>query len=126
MFDPTAIVSPTPDWTDDPYGRFRWAEELFARKRYREAVKELRALLAEVSGDADVRHSLLDARLLLARAHYHAAQLKAAERTCRAILADHPTEAYATLLLARTLQRQNRAEEATGVMAMAQAMGQEV
>lgn len=120
----TPMTMPTLDWSGDPYGRYRWAEELFGQKRYREAVKELEALIAEVSDDTEVRHSLLDARLLLARSHYHAAHLRPAEEICRAILADHPTEAYATLLLGRTLQRQSRKDEAEGVLAMAAAMGQ--
>lgn len=126
MFEPTNVTELSLDWSGDPYGRYRWAEQLSETKKYREAAKELETLIAEVSTERDVRHGLLDARLLLARSHYHAAQLKAAERTCRMILADHPTEAYTTLLLGRCLQRQNRAEEAQGVLAMAQAMGQQV
>lgn len=126
MFNPDAITNFTPDWTGDPYGRYRWAEQLFSQKKYREAARELQALIEEVSGDLDVRHGLLDARLLLARAQYHAAHLTRAEETCRAILADHPTEAYAVLLLGRSLERQSRNEEAAAVLARARALGQEL
>lgn len=126
MFNPDDIRELTLDWTGDPYGRFRWAEELFSRKRYREAARELQALIAEVSGDFEIHHGLLDARLLLARAQYHAAHLTRAEETCRAILDDHPTEAYAALLLGRSLQRQSRKDEAAAVLARASALGAEV
>lgn len=126
MFNPDVISSLALDWTGDPYGRFRWAEGLFAQKKYREAARELQALIAEVSDDLDVRHGLLDARLLLARAQYHAAHLVRAEETCRQILADHPTEAYAALLLGRSLERQSRHDEAAPVMARARALGAEV
>ncbi|MGA4506910.1 hypothetical protein ACQB6R_01080 [Propionibacteriaceae bacterium G1746] len=115
-----------PDWSGNPYGRYRWAEQLFSQKKYREAARELQALIAEVGVDGDVRHGLLDARLLLARAHYHAAHLKPAEETCRAILADHPTEGYAALLLGRTLERQSRKDEAAQMLARAAAMGMTV
>ncbi|MGA4670955.1 tetratricopeptide repeat protein [Propionibacteriaceae bacterium Y1923] len=126
MFNADVISEFTPNWSGDPYGRFRWAETLFERKQYREAARELQALLAEVSDDLEVRHGLLDARLLLARAQYHAAHLTRAEETCRAILDDHPTEAYAALLLGRALQRQSRKDEAAAVLARARALGAEV
>lgn len=64
MFEPNNVTELSLDWSGDPYGRYRWAEQLF--------------------------------------------------------------EAYTTLLLGRCLQRQNRASEAQGVLAMAQAMGQQV
>ena len=126
MFNPDTVRALTLDWTGDPYGRFRWAENLFAQKKYRESARELQALIAEVSDDLDVRHGLLDARLLLARAQYHAAHLNLAEQTCRQILGDHPTEAYAALLLGRSLERQSRKDEAARVMARARALGAEV
>lgn len=126
VFNPDNAHDFTFDWTGDPYGRFRWAEDLFSQKKYREAARELAELFAEVSGDLDVHHGLLDARLLLARAQYHAAHLVKAEETCRAILADHPTESYAALLLGRSLERQSRKDEAALVMARARALGAEV
>ena len=126
MFNPDDVRNLTLDWTGNPYGRFRWAEDLFEQKKYREAARELQALIAEVSDDLDVRHGLLDARMLLARAQFHAAHLTKAEETCRAILEDHPTESYAALLLGRSLERQSRKAEAALVMARARALGAEV
>lgn len=119
MLDLNAVTNP--DWTEDPYGRFRWAETLFSQKKYREAAKELEALLAEVADDTDVRHGFGDARLLLARSHFHAAQLKAAERETRTLLADDPADGYAALLMGRILQRQNRKDEAEPFLARARA-----
>lgn len=54
----------------------------------------------------------LSARLLLARAYYHSAQLTHAETELRRVLAQDPVEPYAHLLLARTLERRNRPAEA--------------
>ena len=46
-----------------------------------------------------------------------------AERVTLAILADHPDEPYANLLLGRTLQRQGRHDEAKPHLAMAELLG---
>lgn len=113
----------TLDWTGNPYGRFRWAESLFADKKYLEAARQLEALIEEVGQDEDTRHAITDARLLLARSYYHAASLKPAEQVARAVLDEDPTEAYAALLLARCLQRQSRADEAEQAMNLARALG---
>ena len=110
------------DWTGNPYGRFRWAESLFAQKKYLEAAKQLETLLTEV-GEDDQSHGYTDAKLLLARSYYHAASLKPAEKAARAVLAEAPTEAYAALLLARCLQRQSRKDEAEQAMNLARALG---
>ncbi|HIW61743.1 MAG TPA: tetratricopeptide repeat protein [Candidatus Stackebrandtia excrementipullorum] len=64
----------------------------------------------------------LAARLLLARSYYHSARLNRAEQTLRRILEQNPSEPYAHLMLGRTLQRLNRADEASGHMRMAAAM----
>ena len=63
------------------------------------------------------------ARLLLARAYYHSAQLRRAEETTRSILRDDPVDAYAALLLARTLERSGRRDEAARALALATALG---
>ncbi|MCA1217490.1 tetratricopeptide repeat protein [Streptomyces sp. 8L] len=51
-------------------------------------------------------------RLLLARAYYHSARLRKAEAELRAVIERDPVEAYAHLMLGRTLERQGQAEEA--------------
>ena len=106
------------------YERFRWAEGQFEDRDYRGAARTLEALLADVERDPEqVGHPVTDVRLLLARAYYHSAQLRHAEEAARALLADHPTEAYAALLLARTLQRASRPDEARQAMNLAAALG---
>jgi Tfp pilus assembly protein PilF len=106
------------------YDRFRWAEDLFAHRDYYGTARALVALLADVeASDERPPHALTDARLLLARAYFHSAQLLRAEATAREVLAEDPTEAYAALLLARTLQRQSRHVEAAGAMNLARALG---
>lgn len=64
----------------------------------------------------------LAARLLLARAYYHSAQLRRAEAELRLVLERDPAEGYACLLLGRTLQRQNRQKEAEPYLRLHAAM----
>jgi Flp pilus assembly protein TadD len=106
------------------YDRFTWARDLFAHRDYRGAARVLETLLAE-AGDASgsVAHGLTDARLLLARSYYHSAQLRRAEATARQVLDEDPTDSYAALLLARTLERGSRHEEAAAAMNLAAALG---
>jgi Tfp pilus assembly protein PilF len=80
-------------------------------------LEELAADLTDDTADA------LAVRLLLARAYYHSAQLHRAEAQTRAVLAADPANAYAYLLLGRTLQRQSRHDEAGGPLRLAAAMG---
>ncbi len=106
------------------YDRYRWAEDRFAHRDYRGAARSLQALLDEAAArPGDVGHGLAEARLLLARSYYHSAQLRRAEETVRGLLADHPTDAYAALLLARTLERGSRHEEAGAAFRLAEALG---
>lgn len=108
----------------DHYQSFRDAEQMFARREYRESAALLEEVLADLTGGADgAGHALTDARLLLARSYFHSAQLNGAEAAARAVLEDDPSEAYAALLLARTLERANRSEEAETAMRMATALG---
>jgi FMN reductase len=60
--------------------------------------------------------------MLLARACYHSAALKPAEEQLRIIIDREPSEAYAHLMLGRTLQRLGRADEASAHLRMASAM----
>jgi predicted Zn-dependent protease len=102
--------------------RYQRARGLFEHGEYREAAAELSALV-DVSALEPPLHGTTELRLLLARAYYHSAQLNGAERVTRAILVDEPDEAYANLLLGRTLQRQGRGDEARPHLAMAELLG---
>ncbi len=96
--------------------RFARARRLFASRDFHDAATVLAELATEVPDDLAVR-------LLLARAYYHSAQLQRAEAEARALLAADPADAYAHLLLGRTLQRLSRHGEATGPLRLAAAMG---
>ncbi|MCE1178391.1 MAG: tetratricopeptide repeat protein [Micrococcales bacterium] len=106
----------------DAFTRFRWAQNLFDHGDYRDAARELERLMAQAESE-ELTTGLEDARLLLARAYYHSAQLGRAEEMARGVLATHPTEGYAALLLGRTMQRQGRREEAQWAMDLARALG---
>ena len=94
------------------------------RRDYRTAARVLEELLSDVADEPrPVDHALTDARLLLARAYFHSARLGPAEEAARALLAENPTDAYAALLLARTLQRRSRDEEADSALKLATALG---
>ncbi|MGO4956288.1 tetratricopeptide repeat protein [Luteococcus sp. Sow4_B9] len=80
----------------------------FDERDYRTAAENFLEVLAE-----DPHHGL--AREYLARAYYHRASLGRAEEQCRTILAADPTDEYALLLLARSIERQGRADEALGI-----------
>ena len=101
--------------------RFRWAEDLFSQRDYRGAAKVLEEIVAAATDEAG--HGLADARTLLARSYYHSAQLRRAEAAARELLADDPTDGYAALLLARTLERGNRRDEAAPFRSLANALG---
>lgn len=106
------------------YERFRWAQGQFEDRDYRGAARTLEALLADVErAPENVGHPVTEVRLLLARAYFHSAQLRRAEEAARALLAGNPAEAYAALLLARTLQRASRPDEARQAMNLAAALG---
>jgi FMN reductase len=65
------------------------------------------------------------ARLLLARAYYHSAQLRRVEQELHRVLERDPVDGYARLLLGRTLERQGgRAAEAATQLRLAQSLGQ--
>ena len=102
--------------------RYERARGLFEHGEYQSAAEELAALV-DASLLEPPLHGTTELRLLLARAYYHSAQLGRAERVTRAILADDPDEAYANLVLGRTLQRQGRHSEAKPHLAMAELLG---
>jgi predicted Zn-dependent protease len=96
--------------------RFAMAHGLFDTRDFAAAAALLAELATEVPDDLAVR-------MLLARAYYHSAQLGRAETEVRAVLAADPANAYAHLLLGRTLQRMSRHAEATAPLRLAAAMG---
>ncbi|GAB3406363.1 tetratricopeptide repeat protein [Flindersiella endophytica] len=94
----------------------RWerARLRFEAKDYIGAAKLLTTVVEEFPAQTGPR-------LLLARAYYHSAQLRRAEEQLRELLARDPVEHYAHLLLGRTLERQNRPDEAAPWLRMAAA-----
>ncbi|HCU48762.1 MAG TPA: hypothetical protein DGG94_02875 [Micromonosporaceae bacterium] len=96
--------------------RYERAQLFFEAKDYIVAAELLESVIADVPND-------LAPRELLARSYYHSAQLKRAETQLRWIVEHHPAEAYAHLMLGRTLQRQSRHEEAQSWLRIAAALG---
>ncbi|MER6600633.1 disulfide bond formation protein DsbA [Streptomyces sp. CS149] len=94
--------------------RMRWAESLMDLRDPLGALTLLRPLLEEFAGDRAVR-------TLAARAYFASAQLKRAEAQLAPLVEEYPDDAFARLLYGRTLQRQNRSEEAEPHMRLAEA-----
>lgn len=95
--------------------RYQRAQLFFDAQDYRTA----EALLLDV---VTAEPTLQAPRLLLARVYYHSAQLARAEEQLRLIIEREPTEAYAHLMLGRTLQRVGRGTEAVPHLRMAAVM----
>ncbi|WP_377639059.1 tetratricopeptide repeat protein [Oryzobacter terrae] len=112
------MTTPQPDMAE----RYEQARGLFEHGEYQEAARALASLVDDSALEPPL-HGTTELRLLLARSYFHSAQLNRAERVTRAILADHPDEAYANLVLGRTLQRQGRHAEAKPHLAMAELLG---
>lgn len=98
-----------------PADRWGRAQMFFEAKEFLTAARILRGLVEEAPEQTA-------ARLLLARAYYHSAQLRRAEGELRNVLERDPVESYATLMLGRTLERQGRDAEAVPYLRMAAAM----
>ncbi|WP_241235535.1 tetratricopeptide repeat protein [Streptomyces sp. KPB2] len=64
-------------------------------------------------------------RMLAARAHYHSAQLSRAQGGLEKLVAENPDDAYARLLLGRTLERRGEVESAARHLRIAAAMNPE-
>lgn len=115
------------------YQHYERARRLFTDGDYLRSARELEELFLEVAaaraaGDVDeasdpVGHGLAEARLLLARSYFHSAQLQRAEEASRQVIAEDPQDAYAHLLLGRTLQRAGRSDEARGPLRLAELLG---
>lgn len=95
--------------------RYRWAESLLEQRDPLGALVLLRPLLVEHGDDRSVR-------LLAARAWYASAQLGRARAALEDLVAEHPADAYAHVLLGRTLQRSGEREQAEVHMRMGGAM----
>ncbi|WP_405584674.1 tetratricopeptide repeat protein [Streptomyces sp. NBC_01190] len=95
----------------------RWerAGMLFGERKYADAAAVLVDVVAEFPEQ-------VAARMLLARAYYHSAQLRRAERELRAVIERDPVEHYAHLMLGRTLERQGRKDEAAPWLRLAGAL----
>jgi Flp pilus assembly protein TadD len=107
-------------------GLFERGDHLAAATALANLVDEADAQVAEPSAatEADwAPHSTTDLRLLLARAYFHSAQFRHAEETLQRIIEECPTDAYAHLLLGRTLQRAGRHAEAARPLALAEIYG---
>ncbi|HYN67565.1 MAG TPA: tetratricopeptide repeat protein [Ornithinibacter sp.] len=102
--------------------RYERARGLFEHGEYQAAAEALATLVDESLLEPPL-HGTTELRLMLARSYFHCAQLGRAERVTRALLADVPDDAYANLVLGRTLQRQGRHAEATPHLAMAELLG---
>ncbi|WP_461050735.1 tetratricopeptide repeat protein [Terrabacter koreensis] len=116
--------------TTTPFSlRLSWAEGLFERGDFLAAATALAELVDEIdsaqlaSSSEGVLHSVTDLRLLLARAYFKSAQLGRAEVTLARVIEEAPTDAYAHLLLGRTLQRAGRHDEAARPLALAEIFG---
>lgn len=100
----------------DDHARYDRATFAFETKDYGRAADLLEPLAQADPHNAEVL-------LLLARSYYYAARLGPAEQTARTMVERWPSDAYAHLLLARTLQRAGRAEEGARHLKLAEAMG---
>lgn len=104
----------------DPYEAFRHAEALVARRSYAEAAKHLETLAAN---EEFRTAAVLE---LLGRAYFHAAQLEKSVATARELLDKEPTNEYAALLLARSLERTGRRDEAAKLRRYTEALSGEL
>ena len=117
--------------TTTPFSlRLSWAQGLFERGDHVAAATALAELVDEIESsrtssapDEAVLHAVTDLRLMLARAYFQSAQLGRAEATLQQVIEQEPTDAYAHLLLGRTLQRAGRHEEAARPLALAEVLG---
>ncbi|GAA1602739.1 tetratricopeptide repeat protein [Kribbella hippodromi] len=80
-------------------------QQYFDERNYRGAIRALKPVVDDTPDDVGTR-------LLLARAYYHAALLKPAEEQLLEVIEREPTEYYAHLMMARTLERLSRPDEA--------------
>ena len=102
--------------------RYERARALYDHGEFQAAAEALATLVDESLLQPPLRGTT-ELRLLLALLLPLRAARGAPSGSTRAILADHPDEAYANLVLGRTLQRQGRHAEAEPHLAMAELLG---
>lgn len=110
----------------DSATRMRRAQTLFDERRYTEAATDLEALLATEraeASDGSPAAGLGHVELLLARAYFHSAQLGRAETVARDLVEREPDNGYAHRLLARTLERAGKRDDAAPHARIADALG---
>ncbi|MFD0899403.1 DsbA family protein [Actinomadura sediminis] len=95
--------------------RLRWAESLLDRRDPLGALVLLKPLLDGHADDLNVRR-------VAARAYFHSAQLARARGLLERLVADAPDDAYARLMLGRTLRRLGEGDRAAPHLKMAAAM----
>ena len=95
--------------------RYGLAQNYFDAREYRRAIHELTGIVEHDPQNVSVR-------MLLARSYYYAALLAPAEKQLREVIELDPTESYAHHMLARTLERQSRRDEATKYRRIAAAL----
>ena len=101
------------------YDAYRWAVDLFEQRDYYAAAEVLQHLVDTHPHEAE----LGAARELLARSYFHSAQSGRAADVARGLLQRDPSNAYAALLLTRSLQRAHRRDEAAAARRVADALG---
>lgn len=102
---------------DQMYADFRRAEKLFADGHPQDAARVLEPVL-EAAPDSTA------ALELRARALFASAQLGRAETALRALVERCPDDAWARVALARTLERQGAAQDASAQRRLAEALGE--
>ena len=108
------------DPSGDPYETLRTAKELFDTRKYTEAARLIEGMTGTPEGASR------DARELLARSYYHSAQLTKAAVAARELLDVDPTNVDAAVLLARSLERAGKKDEAAPVRRLAQSLGADI
>jgi len=108
----------TDESSDDLHSEYLQADLLFAMGQPAAAARRLEPLVAAEPGN----EAALE---LLARSYFGAAQLGPAETALRRLVELAPADGWARRALARTLERQSRAEEAVAHHRMADALGAE-
>ncbi len=88
--------------------RYALGVAAFGERRYKDAIDLFEDVLREAPENLGVREYLL-------RAHYHRASLPLAEQQARSILVSDPNNEYVLLLLARSLERQSKHDEAAAL-----------
>lgn len=104
------------------YERLVTARNHIERRRFREAIVELQAILETEHRPSEIEET----KELLALANFKAAYLPRAEVLARELIESNPTNSYAHTILVRSLERQSCKEEAARARSLAVALGAEL